>query len=133
MVFYEFGSEGTELEGQLAKMNATLRQLVRMPVIARQQGYVETIFGRRLYLPEINAGNFQRRQAAERTAINAPMQGSAAAVHIGASSAKPNIPQRPLGVHRTFYKVFCAQDAEKLRFRPAIFSTDAIWEPPGFS
>ena len=50
----------------------------KIKVLARQQGYVETIFGRRLYLPEINAGNFQRRQAAERTAINAPMQGSAA-------------------------------------------------------
>ncbi len=45
---------------------------------AAENGYVETIFGRRLYLPEINASNFQRRQAAERTAINAPMQGSAA-------------------------------------------------------
>lgn len=46
--------------------------------LAAEQGYVETIFGRRLYLPEIKASNFQRRQAAERTAINAPMQGSAA-------------------------------------------------------
>jgi len=46
--------------------------------IAAEQGYVETIFGRRLYLPEINAKNGMRRQAAERTAINAPMQGSAA-------------------------------------------------------
>ena len=46
--------------------------------IAREQGYVETIFGRRLYLPEINASNAMRRQYAERTAINAPMQGSAA-------------------------------------------------------
>lgn len=45
---------------------------------AKQQGYVETCFGRRLYLPEINAANGMRRQAAERTAINAPMQGSAA-------------------------------------------------------
>jgi DNA polymerase-1 len=45
---------------------------------AREQGYVETLFGRRLYLPEINARNAQRRQAAERTAINAPMQGTAA-------------------------------------------------------
>ena len=45
---------------------------------AAEQGYVETIFGRRLYLPEINAQNGMRRQAAERTAINAPMQGSAA-------------------------------------------------------
>jgi len=45
---------------------------------ARIQGYVETVFGRRLYLPEINARNAQRRQYAERTAINAPMQGTAA-------------------------------------------------------
>lgn len=45
---------------------------------AREQGYVETVFGRRLYLPEIRASNTQRRQYAERTAINAPMQGTAA-------------------------------------------------------
>ncbi len=45
---------------------------------AREQGYVETVFGRRLYLPEINARNVQRRQYAERSAINAPMQGTAA-------------------------------------------------------
>ncbi|MDP3125343.1 MAG: DNA polymerase I [Thiobacillus sp.] len=45
---------------------------------ARRQGYVETVFGRRLYLPEINAKNPQRRQGAERAAINAPMQGTAA-------------------------------------------------------
>lgn len=45
---------------------------------ARDQGYVETVFGRRLYLPEINARNVQRRQYAERSAINAPMQGTAA-------------------------------------------------------
>lgn len=45
---------------------------------ARQQGYVETLFGRRLYLPEIKSRNAARRQYAERTAINAPMQGTAA-------------------------------------------------------
>ena len=45
---------------------------------AHDRGYVETVFGRRLYLPEINSRNGQRRQYAERTAINAPMQGSAA-------------------------------------------------------
>ena len=45
---------------------------------ARDQGYVETLFGRRLHLPDIKAGNGQLRQAAERTAINAPMQGTAA-------------------------------------------------------
>ncbi len=46
--------------------------------LAHDQGYVETVFGRRLYLPEINSRNGQRRQYAERTAINAPMQGTAA-------------------------------------------------------
>ena len=46
--------------------------------LAHSQGYVETLFGRRLYLPEINARNKQRQMAAERTAINAPMQGTAA-------------------------------------------------------
>jgi DNA polymerase I len=45
---------------------------------AAERGYVETIFGRRLYVPEIASSNGQRRQAAERTAINAPMQGTAA-------------------------------------------------------
>lgn len=45
---------------------------------ARQQGYVETLFGRRLYLPEINSRRTQRRSQTERIAINAPMQGSAA-------------------------------------------------------
>ena len=46
--------------------------------LAKEQGYVETVFGRRLYLPEINSRNGQLRQYAERSAINAPMQGTAA-------------------------------------------------------
>ncbi|KWF60033.1 DNA polymerase I [Burkholderia pseudomultivorans] len=46
--------------------------------VAKEKGYVETVFGRRLWLPEINGGNGPRRQAAERAAINAPMQGTAA-------------------------------------------------------
>jgi len=45
---------------------------------AREKGYVETVYGRRLWLPEIRGGNGPRRQAAERAAINAPMQGTAA-------------------------------------------------------
>lgn len=45
---------------------------------ARERGYVETVFGRRLWLPEINGGSGPRRQGAERAAINAPMQGTAA-------------------------------------------------------
>ncbi len=47
-------------------------------VSARERGFVETVFGRRLHLPEINSRNANRRQYAERTAINAPMQGTAA-------------------------------------------------------
>ncbi|MDP5070821.1 MAG: DNA polymerase I [Congregibacter sp.] len=50
----------------------------RTRAVAHEQGYVETLFGRRLYLPEINVRNKMRQQAAERTAINAPMQGTAA-------------------------------------------------------
>ena len=46
--------------------------------VARKQGYVKTVFGRRLWLPDINAGGGPRRQGAERAAINAPMQGTAA-------------------------------------------------------
>ncbi len=57
--------------GVKAYMDATRAQ-------AHDRGYVETVFGRRLYLPEINVRNQQRRNAAERTAINAPMQGTAA-------------------------------------------------------
>ena len=47
-------------------------------VAAREHGYVETLFGRRVYLPEINGGSGPRKSAAERQAINAPMQGTAA-------------------------------------------------------
>ena len=50
----------------------------RTRALAHEQGYVETVFGRRLYLREINARQVQRRQAAERAAINAPLQGTAA-------------------------------------------------------
>ena len=52
----------------------------RIRIQAREQGFVETVFGRRLYLADINARNAQRRQYAERSAINAPMQGTAADV-----------------------------------------------------
>jgi DNA polymerase-1 len=57
--------------GVKAYMDATRAQ-------AQEKGYVETVFGRRLYLPEINARQAPRRQYAERSAINAPMQGTAA-------------------------------------------------------
>jgi len=54
------------------------RYMEEMRELAKQQEYVETLWGRRLYLPEIHSKNAARRQYAERTAINAPMQGSAA-------------------------------------------------------
>jgi DNA polymerase I len=54
------------------------RFMDNMRVQARELGYVETVFGRRLYLPDIRSGNPQLRQYAERAAINAPMQGTAA-------------------------------------------------------
>jgi len=57
--------------GVKAYMDETRRQAI-------QQGYVETVFGRRLYLPDLRSNNAQRRQGAERAAINAPMQGTAA-------------------------------------------------------
>lgn len=55
-----------------------LEYMDRIRAQAHQDGFVETVFGRRLYLPDINARNKMLQQAAERTAINAPMQGTAA-------------------------------------------------------
>ncbi len=55
-----------------------LRYMDNIRKQAHDDGFVETLYGRRLYLPEINARNKQMQQAAERTAINAPMQGTAA-------------------------------------------------------
>ncbi|RMX05025.1 DNA polymerase I [Corticibacter populi] len=54
------------------------RYMDETKALAKEQGYVETVFGRRLYLPEINSPNGPRRAGAERAAINAPMQGTAA-------------------------------------------------------
>lgn len=55
-----------------------LEYMEQSRINARKHGYVETLFGRRLYIPEINAQNLMRQRAAERIAINAPMQGTAA-------------------------------------------------------
>ena len=54
------------------------RSMEQTRLLAKEQGYVETVFGRRLWLAEINSPNGPRRQGAERAAINAPMQGTAA-------------------------------------------------------
>jgi DNA polymerase-1 len=66
------------IDTYFARYPGVLRYMENTRAQAADKGYVETLFGRRLYLPEINASNGMRRQAAERTAINAPMQGTAA-------------------------------------------------------
>ena len=66
------------IERYFQRYPGVLRYMDETRALAAEQGFVETVFGRRLYLPEINAKAVPRRQAAERTAINAPMQGTAA-------------------------------------------------------
>jgi DNA polymerase-1 len=66
------------IDRYFARYPNVLRYMDETRSQAAQRGYVETVFGRRLYLPEINSRQVMRRQAAERTAINAPMQGTAA-------------------------------------------------------
>jgi DNA polymerase-1 len=66
------------IERYFARYPGVRRYMDDTRMLARQQGYVETIFGRRLWVPEINSPNGMRRQGAERAAINAPMQGTAA-------------------------------------------------------
>ncbi|MBM7072577.1 DNA polymerase I [Shewanella sp. 202IG2-18] len=66
------------IDTYFARYPGVKRYMEETRALAADKGYVETLFGRRLYLPEINARNAMRRQAAERAAINAPMQGTAA-------------------------------------------------------
>lgn len=66
------------IDRYFARYPGVLEYMERTRAQAAEQGFVETIFGRRLYLPEINAKNPALRKGAERTAINAPMQGTAA-------------------------------------------------------
>ncbi len=66
------------IERYFDRYPGVLKYMENTRASAYEMGYVETLFGRRLYLPEINSSNGMRRQAAERTAINAPMQGTAA-------------------------------------------------------
>jgi DNA polymerase-1 len=61
-----------------ARFPGVKRYMDTTRVLARERGFVETVFGRRLYLPDIRSGNTQLRQYSERSAINAPMQGTAA-------------------------------------------------------
>ncbi|MGM0516258.1 MAG: DNA polymerase I [Pseudomonadota bacterium] len=66
------------IERYFARYPGVARYMDETRERAHERGYVETVFGRRLYLPELKSRNNQRRQYAERTAINAPMQGTAA-------------------------------------------------------
>jgi len=66
------------IERYFARFAGVRRYMEETKARAKAQGYVETVFGRRLWLPEINSGNGPRRAGAERQAINAPMQGTAA-------------------------------------------------------
>ncbi|CAG9244428.1 DNA polymerase I [Paraburkholderia unamae] len=66
------------IDRYFARYPGVARYMDETRMDAKSRGYVETVFGRRLWLPEINGGNGPRRQAAERAAINAPMQGTAA-------------------------------------------------------
>ena len=66
------------IEKYFARFAGVKRYMDETRVKAKEKGYVETVFGRRLWLPEINSGNGPRKAGAERQAINAPMQGTAA-------------------------------------------------------
>jgi len=66
------------IDRYFARYPGVAEYMERVKTEAKSRGYVETVFGRRLYLPEIRASQAGRRQAAERAAINAPMQGTAA-------------------------------------------------------
>jgi DNA polymerase-1 len=74
----ERGAAQSYVERYFQRYPGVKRFMDQTRVQARERGYVETVFGRRLYLPDIRSGNAQMRQYAERSAINAPMQGTAA-------------------------------------------------------
>jgi len=74
----ERGAAQQFIDKYFARYPGVARYMQRTREIAREQGYVETVFGRRLWLPDIKGGNGPRRAGAERAAINAPMQGTAA-------------------------------------------------------
>jgi DNA polymerase I len=74
----ERSAASTYIERYFERFAGVKRYMDETKVSAREKGYVETLFGRRVYLPEINGGNGPRKSGAERQAINAPMQGTAA-------------------------------------------------------
>jgi DNA polymerase-1 len=74
----ERGAAQQFIDKYFARYPGVAEYMQRTRALAHAQGFVETVFGRRLWLPDINAGGGPRRQGAERAAINAPMQGTAA-------------------------------------------------------
>ncbi len=72
------GAAAAYMDRYFARYPGVARYMEETRAVARDKGYVETVFGRRLWLPEIRSSNAGRRQGAERAAINAPMQGTAA-------------------------------------------------------
>ncbi len=74
----ERGAAQAYMDRYFARYPGVARYMEETRALARDKGYVETVFGRRLWLPEIKSGVVARRQGAERAAINAPMQGTAA-------------------------------------------------------
>ncbi len=74
----ERSAAASYMDKYFARYPGVARYMERTREEARERGYVETVFGRRLWLPDIRSSNLQRRQGAERQAINAPMQGTAA-------------------------------------------------------
>jgi DNA polymerase-1 len=72
------GSAQTYMDRYFARYPGVARYMEETRAAAKERGYVETVFGRRLWLPDIRSSNVGRRQGAERAAINAPMQGTAA-------------------------------------------------------
>ncbi|MGZ5650052.1 MAG: DNA polymerase I [Usitatibacter sp.] len=74
----ERSAAASYMDKYFARYPGVARYMERTREEARERGYVETVFGRRLWLPDIRSSNMQRRQGAERQAINAPMQGTAA-------------------------------------------------------
>ena len=74
----ERGAAAAYMERYFARYPGVARYMEETRQLARDKGYVETVLGRRLWLPEIKSANAGRRQGAERAAINAPMQGTAA-------------------------------------------------------
>ena len=74
----ERGAAQQYMDRYFARYPGVAAYMQRTRETARENGYVETVFGRRLFLPEIRSSNVPRRQGAERAAINAPMQGTAA-------------------------------------------------------